>query len=127
MRTPSAVLILLTGCLLVATGCKSNNDDGRLVGRWQAVNMPGLPPGVTAYWTFGADKSFTFVAQGPGGQATITGTYRLSTGDKVYIENLSESVSGHKVLTSDMTVNGDQMTTRDPDGTTCVFRRATNP
>ena len=74
-------------------------------------------------WTFGADGSFTVTAQGPGGSKSITGKYRTGWGDVVYMDHLSEKVGGQDILKDDITVTGNQMTARDPDGTTTTFMK----
>jgi hypothetical protein len=114
----------LATCLVLfaAAGCKSNNADGRLVGKWNTTSLPNAP-GVTMTWVFGADHSFSMTMQGPGGSKTVSGTYRTGLGDAVYMDHLSEPVGGKSVLEDDITIVGDQLTARDPDGTTAVFSR----
>ncbi|HVS37139.1 MAG TPA: hypothetical protein VMS17_16375 [Gemmataceae bacterium] len=119
-----AIRFAFAACVLaLLAGCKSNNADGRLVGTWVSNSLPNAPPGVAMTWVFGADKSFRMTVQGTGGSKTITGTYRPSFGDAVYIEHLSEPVSGKNLLEDNITVNGNQMTARDPDGTTATFTK----
>ena len=119
------VLAALASCLLLASaGCKSNNADGRLVGRWQCTVFPGVAAsGVTEYWVFGADHSFQMIVQTAVHSKVINGTYRTSWGDQVYMENLSEAIGGYKILKSDLIVNGNQLTVRDTNGTTLNFTR----
>ena len=117
---------VLAACLLaLAAGCKSNNADGRLVGRWVCTSIPSAPPGVNATmtWVFGADGSFSATVQAPGVSKTITGKYRTGFGDAVYMDHLSEQIDGKDIATDDITVNGNQLTARDPDGTTFTFTK----
>ncbi len=118
--------IVFTALLLTLTaGCKSNNADGRLVGTWLCTNVPKAPlgSGITATWVFGADKTFSFTVRGPGGSKTFGGQYRLGFGNTVYFDHLSEPIAGKDILTDEITISGNQMTARDPDGTTTTLTK----
>ena len=61
--------------------------------------------------------------QGPRGSKTITGKYHTSWGNTVYMDHFSEKIAGQDILKDDITVNGNQLTERDPDGTTATFMK----
>ena len=74
-------------------------------------------------WIFGADMSFTMTLQGPGGSKSITGKYHTGWGDAVYMDHLSEKVSGHDILKDEVTISGNQLTAQP----TPTARRPSSP
>ena len=115
--------LLFAACLLVILpGCKSNNADGRLVGTWVCNSVPKTTGPITMTWVFGADNSWSVLVQGPGVSKTITGKYRLGFSDAVYMDHLSEQISGKDMVMDNITVSGNQMT-----GATPTARRPSSP
>jgi uncharacterized protein (TIGR03066 family) len=127
-RTPRALVAAALAFLAVALpGCQSNNDDGRLVGKWRVVSPPGRSPkkGSEEFWEFKPDGTFIMTVRDAGNEEVVNGTYRLGPGDAVYIENLdgSKRYAG-KTLSRDLTVTGDSVTLTAPGGATGSLKRA---
>ena len=118
----SIPLVLAAGLLAILPGCKSNNADGRLVGTWVSNSVPKTTGPISMTWTFAADSSFTVSAQGPGGSKTITGKYHLGSRRRLHGPPQREG-RRQDMLKDDITITGNQMTVRDPDGTTTTFTK----
>jgi hypothetical protein len=110
-------IVLLAGALL-ALGCASNNK-GKIEGHWssQATSVKGqtVPAGALQL-TFGSDHSLTYKA----GPQTFTGAYNLGMGDYVTL-NLNQELGGRKTHVERISVEGNQLTMTDSDGTEVVF------
>jgi hypothetical protein len=107
--------------LLFACGCASSNK-GKIEGtKWvsQACTLQGkqFPPG-TFRLEFGTDGRLTYGGVGK----VITGTYSLGAGDNV-TWNLDQELSGRKVHTEKISIQGDTLTMADQSGTV-TFDRA---
>jgi hypothetical protein len=119
----TAALALLAVAL---PGCLSNNDDGKLVGKWKVVNPLGRSPqkGSEEFWEFKPDGTFILTVIAAGNEEVVNGTYRLGWGDTVYIENLdgSQRYAG-KTLCRDLVVKGDSVTLTAPGGARGSLKR----
>ena len=126
-RTRRTLVAAALALLAVALpGCQSNNDDGRLVGKWKVVKPVGRSPqkGSEEFWEFKPDGTFTLTVSAAGREEVVHGTYRLGWGDAVYIDYLdgSERYAG-KALCRDLAVNGDSVTLTAPGGARGSLRR----
>lgn len=136
--------VRLTATLAVAvialafTGCSSNNT-GKIVGKWKMVSGSSSEletlkkMGLTMAWEFKADGTFaTSVVSlnddkgGGTGLADTSkmprGKYNLGFGNTVNFTD-DTATGKDKRMTTNITIDGDNMTMKDPDGTTMQLVR----
>lgn len=139
--------VRLTATLAVAVfalafiGCGSNNKD-KIVGKWKMVSASKgdeietmKKMGLALAWVFNADGTFAMeVVSAEAGKEPSplagafdksklpSGKYTLAMGDTVNFSDVKNG-SGDKRLTTNITVNGDNMTMKDPDGSTVQLTR----
>lgn len=137
----------LSVCLfaLLFTGCGSNNT-GKIVGKWKAVSFSKKNEDMEKMKQMGVAMAFEFKADGtfgmefapdddkPGSAAMAklastglqgketTGKYTLGMGDRVTFSGAKDILQGKKAA-SDISVNGDNMTWKDGDGSTMQLTR----
>jgi hypothetical protein len=125
MKPMLVVKFAFLACLLLATGCSSNNK-GKLEGtKW--VNVAGkikvkgvdqdLPGGLIKL-EFRTDGTFAFAYPGE----TRTGKYSLGFGDYVTM-NFDKALEGQREHRQKIIVNGDTLALIDSDGTTLNFSK----
>lgn len=134
----------LAVCTLVLAGCgagESNNKD-KIIGKWKMDNMPGLSAddakmakekGMYFYFDFKADGAMVMGIDSTqaevatklkesGQKTTFPGKYKLLAGDKVEVYDM-EGEEGKKLFggkdkaQTEIKITGDNMTIKDPDGT----------
>jgi hypothetical protein len=107
---------------------KSDNE-GKIIGRWQCTDAGGVvPPGVDMTVEFRPRGKFVMTLKGPGLEQSITADYVLAVGETVTFSNFSIAMAnGQKTANDQVTIKGDEMTMREPDGRVMKFRRATQP
>lgn len=139
--------VRLTATLAVAvfalafTGCGSNNKD-KIVGKWKMVSASKgdeietmKKVGLALAWVFNADGTFAMevvsaeVGKEPSPLAAAfdksklpSGKYTLAMGNTVNFSDVKNG-SGDKRLTTNITIDGDNMTMKDPDGSTVQLTR----
>ena len=145
LRRPAAFCVFAIA--LVLSSCSSNNK-GKIEGKWKMVsgskqdaNMEQLKGmGVTMAFefkpdgTFGVDlvplddkpesKAAAMMASTGLKGKEFTGKYTLASGDKVNFSGAKDMFNG-KAATSNISITGDAMTMKDPDGTTLQLVRIT--
>jgi len=144
--------VALAAVALFAAGCSSNNK-GKIEGKWKVTAPPDkdakaaegfkelgergiymymeFKPDGTFYLGFGADNpgALAMLKMGmPGGKLEFPAKYRLKSGNKVEIYDLSadaKQLMSEKgdVMRSDVIIEGDNMTVKDPDGTITKLTR----
>lgn len=140
-----AGLLAVAFIALLGTGCSSKNT-GKIVGKWKVVSpatksaaMDQLKAdGVAMAWEFRADGTFTlsFVpaddspkAKAGAAEANrniagkeFSGKYTLGFGDRVNFTGAKDLYGGDAASTN-ITINGDNMTMKDSDGATAKLTR----
>jgi hypothetical protein len=121
MRSISARSLAVAALVLVSAGCSTNQ--GKIEGtKWSSqagiVKGVNLPSG-TMSLSFAKDGSLIFKA----GPQTYTGKYSLGLGSYVTL-NLDRELAGRKVHVEQVSINGNQLTMTDSDGTTLDFNKA---
>jgi hypothetical protein len=144
-------LIAVCGLALACTACSSNNT-GKIEGKWKLVSAPSKDSkgkdefdamnkmGVYLYFEFKSDQSLVIgigaddpkmldliKSTVPGQKVTWMAKYKLMSGDKVEVydvkdEEFKKFMKGEKGR-SDITIVGDDMTIKDPDGSTSKLVR----
>jgi hypothetical protein len=122
MRRRCVFGLLLVASALVAGGCGSSNNKGKIEGtKWTslATSVKGktVPAGVLQL-EFNADGSLVYKA----GPQSMTGKYSLGSGDTVVL-HLDQPLAGSKTHSERISVNGDRLTMTDSNGTAVVFQR----
>jgi hypothetical protein len=123
MRTAGVRLLwaALAAALLLNGGCSSKNK-GKLEGtKW--TSLPGVVKGNNLAagalgLEFGKDGSLVYKTP----QGEFKGTYSLGMGESVTL-HLDRPLSNGKVHNERITVDGDKLTMKDPDGTELSFSR----
>ncbi len=143
LRLPAVVAVC--GLALLLSGCGSNNK-GKIEGKWKMISSSQKNAdfdqlqavGVTMAFDFKADGTFAvefvplddkpeskmaaqIAGTGLAGKE-VSGKYTLAGGDKVNFSGAKDIFKG-KAATSNVTINGDSMTMKDPDGTTLQLTR----
>ena len=121
----SATHLALAGCLLLAAadGPKPNNE-GKIVGKWEATGgSVALPAGIKMVVEFNANSQMKMIISTGIVNQTITGKYKLHKGDKLELYDLSEPISGKRQHTETVTIVKDRLTMKDSDGKSLTFRR----
>jgi hypothetical protein len=107
--------------IMLMTGCSSKNK-GKIEGTtWssQATSVKGTPiPEGFVKLVFGADGSLTY-RMGP---LTYKGKYSLGMGDNVTM-TFDQELEGKKTHVEKISINGDQLTMTDSDGTQVQFKK----
>jgi hypothetical protein len=107
------VPVALVACLALAlAGCQSKYRD-RLVGKWEAGHQRGL------VFHFSENGSVT-VSHGQ--LALASGAWSLDARDNLRIET-RKPVQGKTNFTSRISINGDELTMHDPNGTVTTWHR----
>ena len=123
MRTAklACTTVLLLVCV-VALGCKSSNNRGKVEGtKWsslaQTVHGEQKPNG---YYTleFAADKTFTYQCE----NFKLTGSYKLGQGDEVTM-HYDGLKAGKRSQLETVRVRGEELEITDTDGTVRRFRK----
>lgn len=144
--------VALAAVALFAAGCSSNNK-GKIEGKWRITAPPDkdasakqgfdmmaaagiymymeFKPDGTFYLGFDSDKPGALdLIKGnlPGGKTAFPAKYKLMSGNKVQIYDLSadaKQLMGGKdeKMQSDIIIEGDNMTVKDPDGTITKMQR----
>lgn len=149
LRTPAVAVVCSVALLLSSCGGPSNNK-GKIDGRWKMVsaskqdpNMAALKQaGVAMGFEYKPDGTFSvfFVEDNNTPQAKLatqlannelkgkdfSGQYTLASGDRVNYTGAKDMFNGKKA-TSNVTISGDNMTMKDPDGTTMQLVRVPAP
>ena len=103
---------------------KSNNE-GKIVGKWQCTDAGGVvPPNVEMKVEFTAKGKFIMMLKAPNLEQTITAEYELGKGDLVTFRNFSVPLPNmEKTAKDDISIKGDEMTMKEPDGKIMKFKR----
>jgi uncharacterized protein (TIGR03066 family) len=103
---------------------KSNNE-GKIVGKWQCTDAGGIvPPGVDLKVEFTAKGKMIMTFKGGVGEESISADYELGKGDRVTFTNFSRPLpGGQKQARDEITIKGDEMTMKEPDGKIMKFKR----
>jgi uncharacterized protein (TIGR03066 family) len=101
---------------------KSSNE-GKIVGKWQCTDAGGVvPPGIDMKIEFTDKGKFVMMLKGAGVEQTITADYELGKGETVKFTNFSIAL-GAKEAKDEVTIKGDEMTMKEPDGKIMKFKR----
>jgi hypothetical protein len=118
--TRASWLVLLTALVLVS-GCSSKNKGKIEEAKWSslATNVNGKQVDAGALQLeFASNGNLTYRI----GPLSYTGTYSLGTGDNVTFK-FAQNLGDRKEHVEKLTVNGEQMTMTDSDGTTVTFKK----
>jgi hypothetical protein len=150
VRSSRLFVIVLAGLSVSFAGCSSNNK-GKIVGKWKFVsssdnnkesqkNIDQMKEmGAYLYFEFKADNTLVvgldadkpemiqFIkAMVPNNKVTWTGKYKLQSGNKVEIHDMEpdakQFIKGDKAR-SEIIIDGDNMTIKDPDGSSAQLVR----
>lgn len=121
MRRFSVLHLVLAALILFSAGCSSNNK-GKIEGtKWssQAAVVKGVnaPAGILKL-DFSKDGSVIYRA----GTQTFTGKYSLGMGSYLTL-NLDRELAGKKIHVEEVTINGNELTMTDLDGTHITFNK----
>jgi hypothetical protein len=121
MRSSGLFRCLAVAMFLFAVGCSSNNK-GKIEGtKWTsaAATVKGavVPAGAIGL-EFRGDGGLEFKM----GPMSFTGTYSLGSGNAVTLK-LEKELSGRKIHTETVEINGDNLVMIDSDGTQVKFVR----
>src|SRR5689334_3233606 len=116
-------LLLCAALLLLVPACKSP-DSPKLVGKWQVVSAPEVPPDVTETWEFKSDGTVSLTAVALGGPpvTAFTGQYRLDFMNRLHIDHLDKPVGGANELATNVSFSGDQLTLKDDNGSVSTLK-----
>ena len=103
---------------------KSNNDR-KIVGKWQCTDAGGvIPPGIDMKIEFTAKGKFIMTLKGGALEQSISADYELGKGDLVTFTNFSVAMpNGEKRAKDDVSIKGDEMIMKEPDGKIMKFKR----
>jgi hypothetical protein len=109
------VRFVAVGVLLLVAGC--SNNKGKIVGKWESVN----PPGLTMEFT--EDGKVTLSNLGH----TTTGKYSLGNGDDVFFKDLSEKIDGKNQTRETIKINGSELEIKADKDKWLKFKKAEAP
>lgn len=122
----SLSLVLATSLALLPAADEPSSKADKLVGRWVCSQLPGLAKETkaTLSLTFAADNKLTIVLKLPEDRTkTVTGTWKLGSGDKIVFENLSEPLGNRRSHDQTLVIKDKEMALQDSDGTIAVFKK----
>jgi hypothetical protein len=107
---------------------KSDNE-GKILGKWRCIDSAGLfPPGAEMRVEFTADGKFHMTVNQGGGEQTLTADYTLGRGALVSFVNFNQPLAGGATRIEDqVTITGDDMIMKEPDGRIMRFKRGILP
>ena len=123
MRATRIFRLMVLAAALSLVGCSSNNK-GKIEGTKWAIEATTLKrtnvPAGAIRFDFNKDHTLNFII----GPNTYTGKYSLGFGDRVTL-NMDKEMPDvkTKTLSEKITINGDNMTMVDPDGTTTHYTK----
>jgi hypothetical protein len=123
MKRTAILSAVAAALLMTVSGC-DEPDASQLVGVWQLESGPAYRPDCVITWDFQADGGFKLTAiDAKGGSKSFTGKYHLGFFGDLTMDELSESIGGATMIQTNFTIQGDEMTRRDPDGSVSQLRR----
>ena len=121
MRRFSVVHLVIAALILFSVGCSSSNK-GKIEGtKWSCragvVKGINVPAGILKL-EFNKDGTMVYRT----GPQTFTGKYSLGMGSYVTL-NLDRELAGKKIHVEEVTINGNELSMTDLDGTHITFNK----
>jgi hypothetical protein len=121
-------LVLVAVAAVGSAGCFKSENVGKLEGtKWSSAYVPDFKGisgrGLTMSIQFTDGGRFNMEMRSPLISLRCSGTWRLGSGETVYLDDVAPAVGGYTSFTESITITGDTMTMTDPDGTKIIFTK----